>query len=226
MAGPPAARVPWQPEPEVVAALEAVDQFVGRVWTRPGVPPAVDGFGLSDYQAAQGRLFAALRSSAINWRISDLITLGAPLAHADFLLVDGGALLARSFDERLFCSSPPRPDWPHRSMLHRAGDGRGPFPHFAAPFAAVQWTNVYDEHWLPLCGDVISGQMAPVFGPGIAQHQVEMRHMGLPPGLRRLFTHTLYWAWQKGFTETPLQIDLLRAVLGLDLPLPPDEGPR
>ncbi|MDR3473189.1 MAG: hypothetical protein P4M09_16130 [Devosia sp.] len=211
------ARRPWMPEPAVASALRLLDESVKRVWPSPDSPPVTDNFNLSAYQAAQAEVFAALSASAIQWRISDFVTLGSPLTHADFLMVDGGDALSRAFSERLYSSSPPRPDWPTPSMLYQdwSVPGRGPFPHFAAPFAAVQWTNIYDEHWFPLFGDIISGRLDPRFGPGIAQHCVEMQRLSLPPGLRRLFTHTLYWAWQKQFITTPLHIDLLRAVIGL-----------
>jgi hypothetical protein len=103
------------------------------------------------------------------------------------------------------------------SMIYRdyhsgEGEGRGPFLHFAAPFAAVRWTNLYDLSWCPLLGDIVSGPLVPSFGPGIADKPVMIRRPGWPPILKRLFTHTHYWTWDKSYDDghAPEHIQLLR----------------
>jgi hypothetical protein len=102
-------------------------------------------------------------------------------------------------------------------MLYMDWTGRrGPFAHFAAPFAAVRWTNIYDEHWFPLLGDIVSGPLAPSFGPGIEQVPVKITRAGRPPLINRIFTHTLYWRWQKGY-ETPSPPHILALRRALDL---------
>lgn len=208
---------PWVAMPPVVAALEEIDKATQSVWPLPGCKPVVKDFDLKAYRKAQSEAFAALARSKLNWRISDFITLGSPLTHADFLLVDGKKALEKATGERLFAASPPRPDWPNPSMLYMDWSGRrGPFAHFAAPFAAVRWTNIYDEHWFPLLGDIVSGPLAPSFGPGIEQVPVKITRAGRPPLINRIFTHTLYWRWQKGY-ETPSPPHILALRRALDL---------
>lgn len=208
----------WKAEPAVVAALRVVDQSTQSVWPSPGCAPVLAGFDPVAHRAAQGDAFRELARSKLHWRISDFITLGSPLTHADFLLVDGAEALEKAFGERFFAASPPRPEWPNKSMLYNDWSGvlRGPFAHFAAPFAAVRWTNIYDEHWFPLIGDIVSGPLAESFGPGVDQVKVKMKRAGRPPLLNRIFTHTLYWTWQKGYeSPSPEHIRVLRKALDL-----------
>jgi len=219
----PTHKQPGQPSAALKAALEDVDRYVQQVWHDPGGPLTGDTsvFELAAYQAAQARLFDELAASG-NWRISDFVTMGNPLAHAEFLLFDDDEALARAFEERLLAASPPRPDRPSRSMLYYEGwDGdktqrRGPFAHFAAAFAAVRWTNICDDNAFPAIGDVISGEVTGYFGPGVAEHGVKLGWPHLPPGLRRLITHTLYWTWPSAQRwPPPRHIELLREAIGL-----------
>ena len=101
-------------------------------------------------------------------------------------------------------------------MLGRSG----PFAHFAAAFSAVRWTNLYDMHWFPLFGDIVSGPLQPVFGPGIEEYDVKIKRSGWPPILNRFVTHTLYWTWHKSYAgkpedELPLHIRQLRKAMHL-----------
>ena len=100
----------------------------------------------------------------------------------------------------------------YRDWANGTGPGRGPFIHFAAPFAAVRWTNIYDEHWLPLFGDIVSGPLTPAFGPGIADTRVTIKRPGWAWGLNRLFTHTRYWTWHQSYADghEPQHIKILR----------------
>jgi hypothetical protein len=207
------------PDARVQKALAALDVFVQKHWPEEFGPERPDGLDVVAYQRLQHDVFDALVASDQGWRISDLVTLGSPLVHSEFLIADDRDQLDREFVDRLVSSSPPRPNWPSPSMLYRSGGSKGPFVHFAAPFAAVRWTNLYDVHTLPLFGDIVSGPVQDVFGSGILERQVAMRHPGRPGVLGRLFTHTLYWEWPAGLPSTaqdvPEQIVLLRAALDL-----------
>lgn len=213
----------WAPDEGCKRALEAVDAMVKQTWPPDAGLGGATGLDIDDYQRRQSALFDAISASKLEWRISDFITLGSPLTHTDFLTLDGGDALERALEERLLSSAPPRPDRPSLSMLYYdwspgRSAKRGPFPHFAAPFAAVRWTNIFDKHWLPLLGDIVSGPLRPAFGPGIREHQVAIERPGWLPVIRRLFTHTLYWAWHKSYDDhqVPEHIQLLRQALYLD----------
>jgi len=219
---------PQPPHPDVVEALEKVDLLVKEQWPadqEEAPPPALR---LGDYREAQLNVFHTLVETDQGWRISDFITLGSPLVHSEFLIADSRAQMKRGFEERLLSSSPPRPDRPKESMFYRTQDGSGPFIHFAAVFAAVRWTNIYDYHWFPLLGDIVSGPARPAFGPGIEEETFSIVRRGWPPVLRRFVTHTLYWAWQRGFKadEPPEYIQLLRDTLALNGLRKPNGGGR
>jgi hypothetical protein len=131
---------------------------------------------LDRYYAAQRRLRVALAARPAppatmpdsRWLITDFVTLGSPLAHAEFLIAASAEDLARRKFEREFPQSPPlREDLdPKVFQLARTTHKLpiGPsfetsklisFPppasphvwelHHAAPFAVVRWTNIYDS---------------------------------------------------------------------------------
>jgi hypothetical protein len=47
------------------------------------------------------------------------------------------------------------------------GDHRQRQLDHATPFAAIRWTNIHDPARLAFFGDLISGAVAPVFGPAV-----------------------------------------------------------
>ncbi|HUV32059.1 MAG TPA: hypothetical protein VMW31_00685 [Devosiaceae bacterium] len=203
--------------PAVVTALNAVDDpFVENTWN-PDKNPELGGiqsFDLPAFRNMQADVYKALMNSGQGWLISDFVTLGSPLAHAEFLLTDSRDHLKRSFEERVFAASPPRPDLPNSSMLYGWGDRV--FAHFAAPFAAVRWTNIFDESWFPLAGDAVSGSVRGVFGPGIEEHDVKMSHGRWLGPLGRFVTHTLYWS-RAGGKSQPLGGHVARLRDALDI---------
>ena len=81
-------------------------------------------------------------------------------------------------------------------------------PHHAAVFAPVRWTNLFFPPRLTLWGDLVSGALAPVFGPGIRDVPLTTRQRA------GLLSHTLYWRLPKGADDAP-HVRALRASLGL-----------
>lgn len=180
----------------VLVELEALDAFVKGTW--PGElssekPQKVD---LDAFQNAQSRVFKALVDTNHGWRISDFVTIGSPLVHSEFLISDNRRSLRREFIERFRSASPPRPDYPSQSMLYEYAQAT--YVHFAAPFSAVRWNNLYDYCWFPFGGDIVSGPVSDVFGPGIRERHVRIRRARVLWPLNRAFTHTLYWQWPHG----------------------------
>lgn len=202
----------WQPgRPGVQEALEAADAFVKMEWVnrQPNYP-------LSDYLTAQARLNALLESDAPQWRITDFITLGSPLVHAEFLATDGTADLEESFAQRRFATCPPRPDPLLRSAIYSTVPNGAKYLHFAAQFAAVKWTNICDESLNPILGDLVSGRLRPIFGHGIDEHMVKINRPHRAWPFSRVFTHTEYWSWDESFrNNVPEHLKLLRAALRL-----------
>jgi hypothetical protein len=148
------------------------------------------------------------------WLVSDLITFGSPLTHSEFLIAKDRDDLDARKEARELPQSPPFREFLDANVLMRAKAAHSmpiaspaedsrlmSYPlvnasdlwmlHHAAPFAAVRWTNVYDPATLVFFGDVISGPLAPVFGPGIIDVNLKERRGGAQSWS---FTHTKYWA--------------------------------
>lgn len=169
------------------------------------------------------------------WLITDLVTLGSPLAHADFLL----AKSAKDMDERIlrreFPTCPPVREVLDTWSLDAARktdlpiDEKEPkllcFPlgknlqwqlHHATPFAAVSWTNIHDPAQLIFAGDIISGPLASRFGKAV--RDVDLRALR---GQSLCFSHTNYWRLSRsGLAGTDVRA--LREALdlsGLRLPI-------
>ena len=175
------------------------------------------------YREAQRTFRLALRSGGEDgtertrkpeeeWLISDLVTLGSPLAHAEFLLARDAADLNEKVSRWLYPTNWPqfqkieseqrakiddRTEPPTALILGPAG---GLFSYFlappmtwslhhSAPFAAVRWTNIYDPHRLIFKGDIVSGPVAPVFGEGV--RDIDLSQLR---GQSAGFSHTLYWS--------------------------------
>lgn len=134
------------------------------------------------------------------WKISDFVTLGSPLTHAEFLMTHNRAELTDGIAERLFSTCPPIADSASKPLLYESGrdpDGDRPLHsiHHGAVFAATRWSNMFDLGNLLTTGDPISGSMRENFGSGVREVQVEMRRKVLGR-FTRLFTHTAYWSLQ------------------------------
>lgn len=127
------------------------------------------------------------------WPITDLVTLGAPLTHADVLLAESREDFERLVAERGLPTCPPvmeTVDGERRfTYRRRATDGEeGRWQaHHAAPFGAVRWTNLYFPYDGRLRGDLVGGPVAPLFGPGVVDVPVRSSRVG------GLSCHTHYW---------------------------------
>ncbi len=209
------------------AALKAVDQASATLAASPS------DANRAAFLAAQAGLHRAMAAQTpvagqpgSRWLISDLVTLGSPLTHAEFLLSKGEADLEKRKDQRELPSSPPVRETLTKTVLAkavRAGlvapDASEPtlsvYPpgppetwslHHAAPFAAVRWTNVYDPaHWV-IMGDQISGPLRGAFGQGIVDIDLSA---GDKPS--RGFTHTRYW----DLKQSPKRLETVRKAVNL-----------
>jgi hypothetical protein len=165
------------------------------------------------------------------WIITDLVTLGSPLTHAEFLLAKSAENLEERKVAREYPASPPNCETqdPDVSMkAHKAGltvdprqrrlfcypvvgsEGLWQLDH-GAPFAVVRWTNIHDPARFIFCGDIISGPVAPAFGPGV--RDVDLRRESRRQSRR--FSHTKYWSDEPGSAKTPVRILELRRAMDL-----------
>ncbi|MGZ9190404.1 MAG: hypothetical protein ACXW39_10145, partial [Nitrospira sp.] len=122
----------------------------------------------NEFPSSQRSLWKKLREEQhLPWRITDLVTLGSPLAHADVLLAESGEAFRDGKRQREFPTCPPEREDPRDcGLLGRTYvDGKEAhyvhILHHGAPFAVTRWTNLYFP------GDIIGGPVAGVFGKGI-----------------------------------------------------------
>ncbi len=179
-------------------------------------------------QARLRRLLAARQGDpdgAERWLISDFVTIGSPLTHAEFLLATNEADLAERIGTREYPASPPV-----REPLNRLGvwlakkhgfldkqaregelfvypkQGGGWCLHHASPFAVVRWTNIHDPARWIFQGDLVSGALRSKFG--LCVKDVDLSALR---GRSRAFSHTQYWS----LDTAPEQIEALREAINL-----------
>lgn len=192
---------------------------------------------LGKYRETQRNLFRLLSEVKVGpsgqersaWLVSDLVTLGSPLAHANFLVAQNGCELHEMMRLREILRAPPvyeAKKGSHEPTFTFRSSKAPKFTqmHHAAAFAPVRWTNLYDitTPCMFLRGDMISGPIAGDYGPGALDLNVKPLRQGYLGGLfPRLFTHTLYWSYSRDAKgQAPAYIEALRlAVNVLDDPI-------
>jgi len=189
-----------------------------RTDERPGEPDTV-------YRRQQRRVWTELRRHGHPWKITDLVTVGSPLAHAEVLLAAGRRDLQQRIRDREFPTDPPQLDWDGTLTFPVTApieNGRGQWvtplaPHHAAPFCCTRWTNLYFPAYLGLFGDVIGGSLTR-FGPGVTDVPLQEG----PWWRFTLWSHVRYWkrtrrAWQSGESAPARRLsDALDLAWGLD----------
>jgi hypothetical protein len=168
------------------------------------------------FRRAQREYLDELQANGNPWRVTDFITLGSPLAHAEILLAKDRAELVKKQGDRELPTCPPWTETVQRGgqshtrfSFEPNGKSANPFrmAHHSAPFAATRWTNLYFPSRLIVWGDPVGGPLNPLFGRGVRDIPVRTQMRG------GLFSHTLYWRQPKG--EQAAHIDALRDALNL-----------
>jgi hypothetical protein len=177
-------------EPDVLSALRAFAKYALPMDSAERAGVAMSAGELDEFRRLQWRTYTLLRDAPNGrkpWKISDFVTCGSPLTHAEFLVTRNAVGFLRSIDERLIATCPPVSEYKNRSILF--GPKGNQHPHHATVFAATRWTNIYDKGDDLIVGDPISGSLRENFGPGIEEIRVRMKW-----ALGRIFTHTQYWS--------------------------------
>lgn len=144
-----------------------------------------------DIQKAQRDYYEELKANGGQWRVTDFVTLGSPLTHAEVLLAhDADDLREKQLSRELprclpeLETSKHKP--PKRLFSYLPGK-KERVPHHAAVFAPTRWTNLYFPSRFIVIGDMIGGPLARVFGRGINDVPVSTRKFS------GFFSHTFYW---------------------------------
>ncbi len=171
---------------------------------------------LEDFQQSQHRVWQEFRAVGIPWLITDFITLGSPLAHAQLLMADDVADFARKKLEYEFPTCPPHPgEKISYKQNYRVGNSlcSVSIPHHGAPFACVRWSNLYFPYARLIFGDLVGGPLAPAFGPGVRDIPVRPCVAGWLA--TTVASHTKYWSGVRlaGETVRPAVRPSLNALL-------------
>ena len=212
-------------------ALREVEATAARLATDPG--PAAR----AAYAGAQRTLRRALAARsgtsafARRWLISDLVTMGNPLTHAEFLLARSAADLNRRVEARELPVSPP-----YREALDRgvreAAKAAGLLPPDAPDSAADDLSRrdrlgTLDD---APCGAVRRGALDQPLRPGAigvprrphrragrrrVRPAIDEADLSTLDGRSRRLTHSRYWAAD----QSPVRIEALRKAINLmDVP--------
>jgi hypothetical protein len=152
-------------------ALEKVEQAGLALLNDPASESLQDA-----WRDAQSDYSAALRDAG-TWLVSDLVTLGSPIAHADTVIASDPDDFEVLKERRELLAAPPWYEVFHSgrrrfSYCRQPGLADDPqaeprAPHNSAAFAAVRWTNIYFPMQGIMRGDLIGGPASRIFGPGV-----------------------------------------------------------
>jgi hypothetical protein len=152
---------------------------------------------VEEFQQHQWQTWLSLRQSDWPWLITDFITAGSPLAHAETLLARNPEEFAGKKYDGEFPASPPMDSHEIHYTRHyttKSGEKRSlETATHLVPFICTRWTNIYFPHRKLIRGDLIGGSLRPVFCSGIRDVQV-----GLKGIHDSLLSHTRYWKFSKG----------------------------
>jgi hypothetical protein len=142
-----------------------------------------------EYREQQRKVLEELRRFNNKWLITDFITVGSPLAHAQMLLAKSRKDFDSRVTDREFPTCPPQVDkydnFAYQNYKNKGEDRKLWYLHHAAQFACIRWTNLY------FTGDLIGGPVAPMFGKYVKDLKLKLtkrRWLERTP-----LTHTKYW---------------------------------
>ncbi len=180
--------------------MMALENIVNRI------PSNRTELDLNYVQSMQNKAWLEYKQNGFSWLISDFITSGSPLAHAQWLLnLDSRTSFNDLVCERTFPTCPPQTESPNIISEHSNTRQKFTFthsfydpnsdnedrqlsvqvPHHGGLFAIIRWTNLYFPcSGLSLRGDPIGGPLSANFGPWI--NDISLMQT------KRTFAHSLY----------------------------------
>ena len=197
-----------------------------------------DDATVDQHHDAQHGLWHEFRTLGHPWLVTDFVTLGSPLTHAQLLMADSAEDLAAKRRQRELPTCPPqwdrRPDAPpprpgrrrysfSRSYLADTGWETRRVLHHAALFGPTRWTNLYFPAAFGVFGDLIGGPVGDVFrrdGDDGGLPTVAIRDVAVSSS-RRLRSrtpraHSDYWRPSPGPAPHDDALTRLQAAVDLD----------
>ena len=166
--------------------------------------------GLDGFRDLQESLWREQRRLGNPWLVTDLVTVGSPLAHAGMLLANSPEeFLARKREMELPGAPPVRDfrgEFSYKREYEMGGQKRTiRLLNHGALFACTRWTNV----WFP--GDIVGGPIAPLFGPAVKDRRVRDGWISFTP-----LSHTRYWPRPAAKGRPPASLSAIREGMDLD----------
>jgi len=216
----------WPEYNTVHAKLPGIDQKAlhelesdGKALAANPTPELADKF-----RNEQSALWIEQRKQGNSWLVTDLITVGSPLAHAELLLARTKDELRERQTEREFPTCPPVPDeglYSYPLTYDVNGQQRTFYAlHHGAVFASTRWTNIYFPAGLGFFGDLVGGPLGEIFGHGVRDVPVDSAEWS--GWLKRFpMIHTHYWSKDtvlQGSHDSPTAwaLEILRKTLDLE----------
>jgi len=162
---------------------------------------------LAAFRDRQRDLWREQRRLGNPWLVTDLVTVGSPLAQAALLLAHTPAELRERQRQMELPVAPPNRnlegDFVYPVDYEIQGQKRTiRVLHHGAMFACTRWTNLYFP------GDFVGGPLSPLFGHGVEDRRLRDDWLSFTP-----LSHTRYWSRAE---TTGQSIAALRDVLALD----------
>lgn len=182
-----------------------------------------------EFRECQRELWKEMRKLGNKWLVSDFVTVGSPLAHAEYFMADSFEDLELMRSEREMPCCPPLPEAVdgHGERVTRevpvsftykqrynTEDGQKRtirVPVESAPFACVRWTNVFYR------GDLAGGPVGPVFGPGVRDYIIRAQRGDRLWWRVRTWlplSHTHYWRKAGPDSDTYAEREAVRRLRG------------
>lgn len=173
-------------QPPAMQALDALEAMASSSSTAPSG---------NELQPAQRAYAHELAANGSRWRVTDFVTLGSPLAHAEILLARDRADLQQKQQDRELPTCLPvletvqRDGQTLRRFTYPPPDAPAPYriPHHAAVFGPTRWTNLYFANRAIVHGDLVGGPLAAIWGRGVRDVAVTT------PKWFGFLAHTHYW---------------------------------
>lgn len=156
------------------------------------------------------------------WLVTDFVTLGSPLTHAQYLMIneDDERTPAQAFEdhvrERELPTCPPVQLDEDRLLSFTTPEGEMRM-HHGGLFAMTRWTNLYFPMKQIFWGDAIGGPVRDVFrgfaNVGCAEDQEVWTER---KDKLQIFTHTQYWNTKYPDGRRACHIDKLRNAVNLE----------
>ncbi len=198
------------------AAIHAAEAVAKRLRDNEDFRPATLERLAGEWRIASRAVAAEQARNGFVWPVTDFVTLGSPLTHADMLLAKDKVDFTRRTQERELPHCPPARElsgsfsFQHKDIDNNGGEQRATVLHSAAMFAVTGWTNLYFQSYAIFHGDFVGGRVSPLFWAGVRDVRVKTRIWA------GFLTHTHYWQRDKRDSDPKVSpLPQLRGALDL-----------